>query len=456
MDSDTIQNISVSDIAELYSKTCTDTNDSDMEDLSANQNIIQYDEQDTQGIYYNKPTKRNREEEDDNEWTVVSGKKEKRPRQNSIQDMDDSNIIDNSTVYITSKEKLPKQFALARIFKANDINNVCRVKYLNPFKIRVQFNNELNVEKLFFCKDIIDMDWRIQKALEISYSYGVIRNIDLDLSEEEMFNNITCPEPAKLNSLKRLTRRSSDGNGWSPSECIRLCFKGSALPPNVFIYDMRVKVEPYVFPVSQCSQCWKLGHSIKMCPTKKIICPKCGGNHANCETISFKCINCSGNHMALSKTCPSFLKEKKIREIMSEFNCTYAKAKTMYVLPEKPILNSTEQTDENSAAPITSLNTAYIGSTDMGNTYANVVKINADVHKEKASPSQMKRHKKKKKTHLTTPYPSEEDISNSDIEKQSDQPTNKQNKPKSQSSAKTSFNELLVRLKEICLYLNLS
>lgn len=59
---------------------------------------------------------------------------------------------------------------------------------------------------------------------------------------------------------------------------------------------------------------------------KKIVCPKCGGPHPNCETTRYVCVNCKGPHMSLDKTCPIFLKEKNIRKIMSQDNCTYRKA----------------------------------------------------------------------------------------------------------------------------------
>ncbi|CAG4949452.1 unnamed protein product [Parnassius apollo] len=73
-----------------------------------------------------------------------------------------------------------------------------------------------------------------------------------------------------------------------------------------------------------------------MCPSKRIYCPKYGGKHENCETTIFKCINCTKNHMALNRQCPKYIKEKKLWEIMAEFNVSYRKAMAMYVPPEKP------------------------------------------------------------------------------------------------------------------------
>lgn len=64
------------------------------------------------------------------------------------------------------------------------------------------------------------------------------------------------------------------------------------------------------------------------------------------KTKSFKCVNCDGKHMALVKSCPEFLKERKIRELMSEFNCTYRKARMMYVDTHSKDENNTDKLKE--------------------------------------------------------------------------------------------------------------
>ncbi|CAH2106386.1 unnamed protein product [Euphydryas editha] len=160
-------------------------------------------------------------------------------------------------------------------------------------------------------------------------SYGIVKDIDLDLSEVDLLNHLQTD--VEIVSVKRLSRRS--GDEWTASESIRIGFKGSSLPSHIFILDLRIKVEPYIFPVTQCSKCWRFGHTKRLCPSNKTICPKCGGHHENCEITIFKCVNCGENHLALSKSCRIYKKEKRIRELMSEFNVTYRKALLLYVPP---------------------------------------------------------------------------------------------------------------------------
>lgn len=263
--------------------------------------------------------------DDDMEWTMVgsNGKKFK----------DDHNKIE---VYVSCLEKLPKQFGLAKIFKEHGICDAIKIKYINPYRLRVEFDNELSAEKLITCDNLISMGWRIFKSMEVGYSYGIIKNVDTDINEEQILQDISCPSPAKLISVQRLNRRDHNGDGWMTSETVRLCFKGPFLPAYVVVDNLRINVDKYVFPVSQCSRCWKIGHTIKKCARTKLVCPKCSGDHSNCETHKFKCSNCLGEHMALSRECPVYQKERKIRLIMAEFNCTYRKALTMYPTSDSP------------------------------------------------------------------------------------------------------------------------
>ncbi|KAF9408383.1 hypothetical protein HW555_011920 [Spodoptera exigua] len=293
-------------------------------------------------------SKREREGSTDEEetWTEVKEKKKSRYGSNNTikEEM-------NNQVYISSKERLPKQFAMARILKEN----------------------------------------QFQKASELSVCYGLIKEVDLDLADDEILQNISCPAPAKLISLQRLNRRNRDEGGWCPSETLRLCFDGSHLPATVRVCDINVRVFPYIHQVSQCSKCWKLGHTRKMCASKNVICPKCGGHHENCDTTLFSCVNCTGDHISLSKACPVYKKERKLREIMAEFGCTYRKALEMYVPPEMPLPSENDQllltpkygdTFRRRSTEPTPIQNIYPNLSSQP-TYADTVKTKATIHEEK-------------------------------------------------------------------------
>ncbi|CAB3240017.1 unnamed protein product [Arctia plantaginis] len=279
--------------------------------------------------------KRTREDNSSEEWNTVY-------RRNKVVRRDSQEVQDKFQVSVTHNTALPKQFALARLFTKNNIKGIERIKYVHQNKILITFECATDADDFIGCKEFTELGWRSQKTSEVGISYGIIKNVELDLSEADILKCLSSDYD--IVSVKRLNKRnniepsstSATNHNWIESETIRLGFRTSSLPGYVYIEQMRVKVEPYIFPVTQCSRCWKFGHAWRMCPSKKVVCPKCTKGHENCDTTSYKCVNCTGNHMALQKSCPLFKKERRIRELMSEFNCTYRKALSIYV-PPSPI-----------------------------------------------------------------------------------------------------------------------
>lgn len=321
-------------------------------------------------------------EENEEDWTVVKRSKAKRWKPNSVD------------VCISSKNQLPKQFALAKLFHRLNIGGITRVKYINAFKVLLAFEDIAFSEKFAACPEIQEQGWRIQNSWEVNISYGIVKNMEIGISEDDLMENIRTSNNCEIVAIKRLNKRNPASPGWIDSETIRLSFKGNSLPEYVYLFNTRVKVEAYIFPVTQCSNCWRFGHSAKYCPSTKIFCPKCGKHHPNCETNSFKCINCKGNHMALAKTCPIYLKERRIREIMSEFNCTYRKASLMYVPPFSPAVH--RETSEN--ITYTMQNTTFPTDPRNKNSYASVVsKITQDENNTLFSNEHLKSSKKNKR-----------------------------------------------------------
>ncbi|XP_047984683.1 uncharacterized protein LOC125225152 [Leguminivora glycinivorella] len=313
-----------------------------------------------------------------------------------------------------------------------------------------------------------EMGWRFQKTYEVGVSYGIIKDVDLDLNEKDMMENMTCG--VEIVAVKRLSRKSSDGSGWQDSETVRICFKGPILPPYVYIHELRVKVEPYLFPVSICANCWRYGHTKKTC-SKKSTCPKCGGNHLNCETTVFTCRNCSGSHMALDKTCPLYQKERKIRKIMAEFNCTYKKALNKYELDSSspPALAASmyqenfPQTLSTTDTPVTE--TSTLESVICEPAYAKIVTTKAVVHSEvpgknNVSVTLPRKTNRTKTKHNKPELREKDDIVNDNLTTM-DTDVNHvlpetSNKPNEVSGSKLKFSSLIDKIKDIIFMKNLT
>lgn len=269
------------------------------------------------------------ENSSEEEWNTIH------PRSRKMIRRSNSEVVEKIQVYVMCSSGLPKQFALAKLLRDNKVTGISDVKYVHQHKIVITFEEESSADLLIQSKILADLGWRCQRSSEVGLSYGIIRNIDIEMTEEEIMKNVSSH--IEIVSVRRLNKRKYNENdtasGWEKCEAIRLAFRGTSVPTHILIYDMRVKVASYVFPVTQCSRCWKFGHTRLLCPSKKVVCPKCTKNHENCKVTNFRCVNCTGPHMALQKICPMFKKERRVRELMSEFNCTFRKALEVYVPP---------------------------------------------------------------------------------------------------------------------------
>lgn len=213
-------------------------------------------------------------------------------------------------VCVTSSEHpLPKQIGFAKLLSNMEIPEILKIKYKSAYRAIVTFENEQNAEKLTKSEIFIEKGFRCQRTDQMNLCYGIVRQIDLETDVEELHRSFKCEH--EIVSIRRLKRQTGDG-AWTDSETVRLCVRGSTLPAYVTAYGCRFMVDAYTFPVSQCAGCWLYGHIKKFCPTKRIVCPKCGANHENCETKNFKCVNCKGQLICrLRSRSARLLKKKK-------------------------------------------------------------------------------------------------------------------------------------------------
>ncbi|XP_063389221.1 uncharacterized protein LOC134675005 [Cydia fagiglandana] len=280
-----------------------------------------------------RPAKRGREINGEEQWIRV-GRKAKRFNRRGVNNDATTGTAEEITfmteVCITCTEKLPKQFGLAKLLKAEGIQGITRIKYVNEYKVLIHCSSDNSAESLIQSKRFNEGGFKCHRTLEKNQSYGVIFDVDLEMTEEEILQDLVSD--TAILAVKRLKRRNTADGKWVTSEAVRITFKGASLPTYVYIYDTRTKVSPYNYPVTQCARCWRYGHTVKMCPSSKIVCPKCSEDHPNCTTTIFQCNNCSGRHMAMAKVCPVYVKERKIRDLMTKFNCSYKRALAMYTI----------------------------------------------------------------------------------------------------------------------------
>lgn len=418
-------------------------------------------------------TKRDREENEENgedeedkeEFITVTRRPKRLLRSFSRQtDKSGSEIIwlesqqsQGVEVCITSKEILPKQFGLARILRTEGINNILKVTYKNPYKVFILFEKQEEAERLLNNKNIEEKGIQSRIASEVDVTYGIIRSVDLEVEETEILENLKCN--VEINSIRRLNRVDNEGK-WIKSETVRLCFKSSTLPPYVSCYGSRFEVEPYTFPVTQCSGCWKFGHSRPRCPLKKILCPKCGSEHENCDTQTFKCVNCKGPHMSIDKgKCPVFLKEKHIREIMSSENTTYRNALYGFLRNKEDKAKTREQNIEREQTVSNNIrnDTRYRDALLSGSHHQEHIYNNEEMDTQEevsSKPRGQKQNKKKKsknrfKKNRDRPSDTEENEASSESEGESSNEKKTPKEAKKKEPVYFNFSKILRKMQDI-------
>lgn len=364
-------------------------------------------------------------------------------------------------VSVSSSTELPKPIAFAKLLREENIQNVSRLVRKSDFKVLVRFGSNEDAQTLVNNSKFVELGYKCQMTFggDVSLSYGIIRGVDLELSDEDVMKVLECD--SKITSVKRLRRVSEDGK-WVPCESVRICFLSPTLPNHVFAYGVRFKVWKNVFPVTQCRGCWKFGHFLKYCPIKKMTCPKCGGDHDNCDKSDFKCLNCKGNHFVLDKSCPIFLKEKAIKDIMSSKNISYKRALQFYmqedqnddkgesVNTKKNVITEGESSSFHNMGPISSdIDTESEKSPILCNKQKNV-SVSKVPNKKISKDSFAAKVKMSKNKHSTTErYQPSQIISHPRVQEKKEKHKDEIRKKDNDNDDKFSWKRLLLKLKEI-------
>lgn len=158
----------------------------------------------------------------------------------------------------------------------------------------------------------------------------MIFGIDTDNTEEEIINYGKCNY--EIISVRRLNKKTTvDGEvQYRKTKSCVVTFKSTTLPSYITLYHNYLEVKQYIYPVIQCLNCLRFGHTTHLCRGNKR-CKNCGENHdSNTCTNEKKCIYCGNNHTAVNKTCPEFERQKLIKEAMAVHKYTSYEANFIF------------------------------------------------------------------------------------------------------------------------------
>ncbi|XP_032669561.1 uncharacterized protein LOC116843310 isoform X3 [Odontomachus brunneus] len=224
--------------------------------------------------------------------------------------------------------------------EAYDLKNVGRSKFSVKFNSRDAANSIVGRfmemrDHLFPHSDWIAYipNYKIQRTC-ISWD---INNFDND---EEIQENLS-PPPGWLDSWPKVVavkgiskpdktsdRTNSDTSRRRKASAYIITFEGSIYPDRASLYGKIINLKPYIQKVIRCHLCQRFGHVEEQCRSAKSsrICAKCaavGHCEAECSSLLSKCINCTRKrledsaHTANSQTCPVFVENRKIKQLMT-------------------------------------------------------------------------------------------------------------------------------------------
>lgn len=260
----------------------------------------------------------------------------------NVNNVDTTNTYDVKTVnlyegpfyaYLESKNKNIGRLhpmAIGRILHEDLLlkNSITEIKSIGRNRIKIEMRNILEINKLVNNPLLKNKDYVVYVPKHLTERRGVIKGVDTMLSETYLVQNIESDRP--IIGCRRIFKKILENNESNlvPRETVVVTVKGNKLPQYVFINSVRCLVEPYISSVIQCYNCLRFGHFSSQCKNNNRSCKNCSSSHdGECQESSPNCCHCkSTNHNSLSKNCPVYLKQRKIKEIMATMNVTFKDA----------------------------------------------------------------------------------------------------------------------------------
>lgn len=242
-------------------------------------------------------------------------------------------------VYIESQSSKDNIGRFSHLKIARDIfnlqlKNVKTIKNKGLNRVCIEFISAQAANSFIENKNLKDKGYNIFIPLNFTTSKGLVREIDLDLSEAELLEACSCRND--IITIKRLNRKvfKNDTIEYVPTGTCLFTFKGTIMPKEIKFFGLSLPVAVYISPVTQCYSCLLYGHTKKNCKGQEK-CFNCGEKNAQnhktmdngndkpeytCET---KCHFCKEAHKSSYKKCPEYLRQMDIKKLMAYENMTF-------------------------------------------------------------------------------------------------------------------------------------
>lgn len=260
------------------------------------------------------------------------------------------NVLVKSAVKLSNSRKNIEMYLHEKLRK-NKITANAIIKEVGFNLFRLTFSTADEANKFSLIKELKKIDLEAFIPDRFIQRYCIIKNVPLSFTENEIRDEIEDNNALDVISVYRFRRRVNETETQS-SGTVKIGFGSLVLPKTIKMFNSIVTVELYVPPLRQCKNCGRLGHIAIRCKSKKrclecgkpIPCPenceeqkceKClSTTRCDPECKDKKCIICNSNEHSSSDSnkCPSWKKEKDIREIMALSNLSRKEVIQKYAL----------------------------------------------------------------------------------------------------------------------------
>lgn len=273
-------------------------------------------------------------------------------------------IVFVETLKITPDSNSINDIKVGRLMKMKQLHNyIIDLKVTGRHRVKINFSNKDKANQLINDNNLVIDNLKAYVPDQFVQRIGIVKNIDTEISDDELMEHLSCKNGIQIKEITRFLKKTKDENNMDIQiklRTLKITFQGQLLPDEVEIYNVKRKVLPYLFTVTQCFGCGRYGHTKKNCKNKKKTCANCGEEeHKNPEekcTRKSYCVNCKGSHKSTDKECAEFIRQSAMKKLMSLNNLSYweanekfPKTKNQYQVfenledfPELPELNKNQ------------------------------------------------------------------------------------------------------------------
>lgn len=214
-----------------------------------------------------------------------------------------------------------------------NIPNILKIEKVGRNRVRVELKSIKDANNLVNNSHLKTENLKAFIPKNLLERKGIVRYVDTIFDDKYLFENIMSPY--RITEVSRFKRKvtSTDGEThFVPKQTILLTFEGNVLPKVVYINYVSCVVEPYVQRVVQCYKCLRYGHVAKQCNSTSSLCINCSKDkdpdHECRDPQDSFCLFCkNNNHKTISKNCPKYEEQARIKKIMAENNLTFLESK---------------------------------------------------------------------------------------------------------------------------------